>query len=241
MIEISEFGKSYSSETAVRGVSLTVAAGQVLGLVGPNGAGKTTTLRALTGIIPPSAGRLSVDGFDVERQPLQVKARTAYVADDPQLFTELTVDEHLAFTAGVYQVSSWESAAEGLLERFDLQHKRRAAAGDLSRGMRQKLALCCALLHRPVALLLDEPMTGLDPRAIRMLKRTIAERAADGAAIVVSSHLLGVIEEVCSHVAILDRGRRQFFGPIDELREQHAAGDDSLEDIFFRTVAESPS
>jgi ABC-2 type transport system ATP-binding protein len=236
MIEVSGFGKSYGGELAVDEVSLRVAGGDVLGLVGPNGAGKTTTLRALAGIIPPSSGRLGVDGFDVQRQPREVKARTAYVADDPQLFTELTVDEHLAFTAGVYQLASWERDAALLLERFELSHKRRAVAGDLSRGMRQKLAICCALLHGPTALLLDEPMTGLDPHAIRMLKRTIAERAAAGVAVIVSSHLLAVIEEVCSHVAILDRGRRRFFGPIDELRAS-AASDDTLEEIFFRTVA----
>ena len=236
MIEVAGFGKTYGNELAVVDLHFQVAPGQVVGLVGPNGAGKTTTLRALTGIVTPSAGRLAVDGFDVETQPLEVKHRTAYVADDPQLFGELTVWQHLEFTAGVYNLADWNAAAEDLLSRFELQGKRHAAASELSRGMRQKLAICCAYLHHPTALLLDEPMTGLDPRGIRALKQSVAEHAARGAAVIISSHLLAVVEELCSHVVILHRGRRRFWGSLDELRTTTQAGDGSLEDIFFHTV-----
>ncbi|MCA9178621.1 MAG: ABC transporter ATP-binding protein [Planctomycetales bacterium] len=236
MIEVDYFGKTYGREMAVNDICFRVGPGQVLGLVGPNGAGKTTTLRALTGIIEPSHGRLQVAGFDVERQPLEVKRRTAYVADDPQLFSELTVLQHLEFTASVYGVAAWRAEADSLLAQFELERKARTPASDLSRGMRQKLAICCAYLQRPQALLLDEPMTGLDPRGIRTLKNTVAARAEQGAAVIISSHLLGVIEELCSHVVILDRGHQRFFGPLAELKQQARVAGASLEDIFFDTV-----
>ena len=182
MIEAIDFCKAYDSTVAVAGLSFCVAPGQVLGLVGPNGAGKTTTLRALTGIIPSSGGRLRIAGFDIDREPLEAKRRAAYVADDPQLFHELTVEQHLAFTASVYRVNRAAEKITSLLEAFDLQSKRGTRTSDLSRGMRQKLAICCAYLHDPQALMLDEPMTGLDPHGIRVLKQSIRERAGCGSA-----------------------------------------------------------
>ncbi len=238
MIEVVDFRKAYDSTVAVDRISFRVEAGQVLGLVGPNGAGKTTTLRALTGIIPSGGGRLNIAGFDLDRDPLDVKRRTAYVADDPQLFHDLTVEQHLALTASVYGVDLAAEKIALLLEEFDLELKRSTRAGDLSRGMRQKLAICCAYLHDPLALLLDEPMTGLDPRSIRVLKRSIAERAERGTAVIISSHLLAMVEDICTHVLILNLGRKRFFGTVDELRTTFAdeGRDESLEDIFFRAV-----
>jgi len=238
VIEVIDFRKAYGSTVAVAGLSFHVAPGQVLGLVGPNGAGKTTTLRALTGIIPASGGRLRVAGFDMDEAPLEVKQRTAYVPDDPQLFQDLTVEQHLAFVASVYGLDKPDEKIDDLLEQFDLAFKRRARAGDLSRGMRQKLAICCAYLHDPVALLLDEPMTGLDPRAIRSLKHSIVARARRGAAVIISSHLLAMVEDICSHVLVLDVGYQRYCGPIDELRAAFACSRDdvTLEDVFFRAI-----
>ncbi len=242
MIEVCEFSKTYDSTVAVHGISFQVAAGQVLGLVGPNGAGKTTTLRALAGIIPASAGALRIAGFDVDRTPLEVKRRAAYVPDDPQLFHDLTVEQHLAFVASAYGVDEPSGKIESLLRQFDLAYKQRTRAADLSRGMRQKLAICCAYLHDPLALLLDEPMTGLDPRAIRVLKHSLVERAGRGAAVIVSSHLLAMVEDICTHVLILDHARQRFFGTISQLRSLFADSHDdvSLEDIFFRAIEHSP-
>ena len=240
VIQVLGFSKAYDNEIAVDDLSFDVGAGDVLGLVGPNGAGKTTTLRALTGIIPFSGGQLTVNGFDVDLQPLDVKQRTAYVPDDPQLFNDLTVHEHFAFTASVYGVDDWTRKMERLLERFDLLGKVNARAGDLSRGMRQKLAISCAYLYQPAALLLDEPMTGLDPRGIRMLKNSIVELGERGTAIIISSHLLAMVEDICTHVLILDKGTRKFVGTLPELRTEFAGhgSEATLEDIFFDAVSQ---
>ena len=133
----------------------------------------STTLRALTGIIPASRGQLAVAGFQVDQDPIEVKRRTAYVPDDPQLFNDLTVRQHFAFVASAYSVPDWQTRMLNLASQFNLQDRLDSRASELSRGMRQKLAICCAYLYRPTALLLDEPMTGLDPRGIRMLKNSV--------------------------------------------------------------------
>ncbi len=238
MIELVDFRKAYETALAVSGISFRVEAGQVLGLIGPNGAGKTTTLRALTGIIPSSGGTLRVAGFDIDKDPIEVKRRTAYVPDDPQLFQDLTVQQHLAFTASAYGVEQPDEKISTLLDAFNLEYKRHTRAGDLSRGMRQKLAVCSGYLHDPIALLLDEPMTGLDPRGIRELKHSIAQRAKQGAAVIISSHLLAMVEDICTHVLILDIGKQRFFGTLRELKNEFsdAVNDSSLEDIFFRAI-----
>ena len=238
VIQITNFCKTYEEHIAVRELSLSVEAGQVVGLIGANGAGKTTTLRALTGIIPGTSGSLKVGGFDVESDPIAVKRVTAYVPDDPQLFNDLTVFEHFAFVGAAYQVDEWEDKMFELVETFDLTEKLSARASELSRGMRQKLAIGCAYLYEPQALLLDEPMTGLDPRGIRRLKASISQQAERQAAVIISSHLLAMVEDICTHVVILDQGQRRFMGPIAELKSQFANGkhDSSLEEVFFHAV-----
>jgi ABC-2 type transport system ATP-binding protein len=237
VIEIENLHKSYRDTVAVAGVSFTVRAGQIMGLVGPNGAGKTTIIRAACGIHPPSEGFIRIDGRDVVTQPVEAKRRLAYVPDDPKLFGTLTVWEHLRFIASAYDVrDQLETRADRLLRRFELTGKRSTMAGELSRGMRQKLAICCAYLHDPQALFLDEPLTGLDPRGIRTMKDSIREQAGRGVAVVISSHLLSLVEDMCSHLLVLHHGRRLYFGPLEELRG--AAGDldpdATLEDIFLR-------
>lgn len=234
MISVQGYAKSYGETQAVVDLSFSVEPGQVLGLVGPNGAGKTTTIRALTGIIPPTEGRLSIAGHDIVQDPVAAKAQLAYIPDDPKLFDLLTVQEHLEFTAEVYQVPKSERAAacDRLLEQFVLTEKRDTPANELSRGMRQKVAISCAYLHDPLAILFDEPLTGLDPHAIRNLKHSIHDRAAAGAAVMISSHLLSLVEDLCTHVLILDNGRRRFFGSLDELRAEYSDAA-SLEDVFF--------
>lgn len=242
MIQVEGYEKSYRNTVAVRGLSFEVAAGSVLGIVGPNGAGKTTTMRALSGIIPPSAGRLMVAGYDVVKDPIAAKGQLAFIPDEPQLFEVLTVWEHLEFTASIYQVPSFAAEAERLLEQFELTDKRDTIAQELSRGMRQKVAICCGYLHRPQAIIFDEPLTGLDPRGIKTLKASIRERAAAGAAVMVSSHLLDLIDDLCSHLLILHHGRCLFQGTIAEAKSriQTVGTDASLEDIFFQ-FTERPS
>lgn len=236
IIEIEDLHKSYRDTVAVAGVSFVVHAGQTLGLVGPNGAGKTTIIRAACGIHPPTAGRILISGRDVVKRPVDAKRRLAYVPDDPKLFGTLTVWEHLRFIASAYDVQDQlNEYGEQLLAKFELTDKRSTMAEELSRGMRQKLAICCAYLHNPQALFLDEPLTGLDPRGIRTMKDSIYEQAKRGVAIVISSHLLSLVEDLCSHILVLHRGRRLYFGPLEKLRETVGDIDESatLEDIFL--------
>lgn len=235
VIEVHDFHKAFAGHVAVRGVTFSVEPGQLLAIIGPNGAGKTTTMRALAGVIPASRGRLAIDGFDLRTDPIAAKSRLAFVPDDAPLFHDLTVEEHLSFYASVYGVRDARDKARKLLEEFELIGKLRTSASNLSRGMRQKLAICCAYLHEPRAIFFDEPLTGLDPQGIRVFKRSLQQRAAQGAAIMISSHMLAMVEDLCTHVLILDRGVQRFCGAVAELR---TAFDDvdagaTLEDIFF--------
>lgn len=237
MIKVHDFHKAYDQTIAVQGLSFQVESGQILGLIGPNGAGKTTTLRALAGILPPSRGSLELVGYDIQRQSIEAKRRLAYVPDDPQLFHDLTVSQHLSFAAAAYGVLDAEKKTARLVSDFQLDQKLQTPVSDLSRGMKQKLAVCSAYLHSPQAILFDEPLTGLDPRGIRALKDSICDRAANGAAVMISSHLLAMVEDICSHVLIVSEGRQRFSGPIEAVRG-HFASDpaSSLEEVFFRVT-----
>ena len=241
-IDVEGYSKVYGDMAAVADVTFSVAPGEILGLVGPNGAGKTTTLRALAGILQPTSGRLCIAGHDVVREPIAAKVQLAYVPDDPHLFDRLTVWEHLRFTAAAYRLRDWRDVADKLLVRLELVEKRNALASELSRGMRQKTAVGCACLHRPRALLLDEPLTGLDPRGIRTMKDLIREHAAEGAAVVVSSHLLSMVEDLCSTVLILHRGQVLRHGRLADLRGEAAAEGrhETLEELFFRLTETPP-
>jgi ABC-2 type transport system ATP-binding protein len=236
VIHVVDYHKAYRTTVAVEGLSFEVLPGSVLGLIGPNGAGKTTTLRALAGIIRPTRGRLFIAGNDVVNEPVAAKRELAYIPDDPKLFDALTVWEHLQFIASAYRVADFAARGAALLDQFELVEKRNTMAQELSRGMRQKVAICCAYLHDPRVILFDEPLTGLDPYAIRTLKASIAERATAGAAIMVSSHLLSLVEDLCTHLLILNKGRCLFSGTLDQARAQYAdlQGDASLEEVFFR-------
>lgn len=239
MIEVNRLSKLYDKFTAVRDVSFAVAPGEVLGLVGCNGAGKTSTLRCLAGIIPPTLGTVSIGGHDIVGDPVGAKRQLAFLADEPRLFDYLTVSQHLAFTARIYRVADYRTRGQSLLEELQMADKADLLPGELSRGMKQKLAIACGLLHSPSAILLDEPLTGLDPLGIRQMKATIRQRAADGAAIIISSHLLPLLEEICSHVLILNNGAKVVDGTMaDVVRRfsEGASGAVDLEEIFFRVT-----
>jgi ABC-2 type transport system ATP-binding protein len=237
---VAELTKDYEGRVAVERLSFTVGAGEILGLVGPNGAGKTTTLRSIAGVLPVRHGRIEVCGFDVAREDVRAKSRLCWVPDEPQPFDALTVLEHLEFTAALYRVADWRARADELLRRFELDLKRDALGGELSRGMRQKLAFCCAWLPRPRLVLLDEPLAGLDPRGIRSAKQAIAELAREGTAVIVSSHQLGLIEELCTRLLILDAGRCVFDGTLAQARARYAGErPHSLEEIFFAATGDA--
>ncbi|NNE21422.1 MAG: ABC transporter ATP-binding protein [Rhizobiales bacterium] len=240
MIKVKDFCKSYGNFAAVKDLSFEVGAGDILGLVGSNGAGKTTTLRTLSGIIAPTAGSLEVAGHDIVNASIAAKHSLGYIPDDPRLFDTLTVWEHLAFSAAAYGVTGFEQIAEELLTSFDLMDKRDSLAHDLSRGMRQKVAIASAYLHDPKVILFDEPLTGLDPRGIRAIQQSMRDRAEAGAAVVISSHLLSLVENLCSHLLVLVNGECRLFGTMDEvLRDvDQSNGDTALEAAFFAITHE---
>jgi len=239
VIEVNGLQKLYGDFPAVQGLSFQVAEGEVLGLVGPNGAGKTTTIRSIAGIIIPSGGRISIAGHDLARNPVAAKAELAFIPDEPHLFEYLTVEEHLRFVGRLYGVADVADRIPGLLGEMDLADKRGALPGELSRGMKQKLAIACGLLHEPKALLLDEPLTGLDPVGIRRMKATIMRRAACGSAIILSSHLLHLVEEICTRLLVLQLGRSVASGTISEIiASRPHLKSRSLEDVFLALIGQ---
>jgi len=240
MVQVEGLTKLYGEFTAVNELSFSIQPGEVVGLVGPNGAGKTTTLRCLAGIIPPSRGTVLVGGHDIVRDALAAKKQLAFLTDEPRLFDYLTVWQHLNFVARIYQVADYEKIGGELLTELELANKRDALPGELSRGMKQKLAIACGLLHSPKVIYFDEPLTGLDPLGIRRMKDSILKRARAGAAIILSSHLLHLVQEICTRLLILQNGRKIADGTLAEVTQKFSAqsGDASLEEIFFRATSE---
>jgi ABC-2 type transport system ATP-binding protein len=240
MISVHGLTKLYKDITAVQSISFEVGRGEILGLVGPNGAGKTTTLRCLAGIIAPSEGSVAIVGHDIQQEPVEAKRALAFIPDEPQLFDYLTVEEHLRFIARLYGVVSVDERIPGLLQELELTDKRRSLPAELSRGMRQKLAIACGLLHSPSVLILDEPLTGLDPGGMRRMRETISARAAAGSAVILSSHLLNLVEELCTKLLVMRRGTCVAFGTIDEIVQTHPelAGH-SLEDMFLALTGDT--
>ena len=237
-IELTSLSKSFGTFTAVSNLSFSIRPGEVLGLVGPNGAGKTTTLRVMAGIIPPTEGKVLIGGHDIVADPIQAKRQLAFFPDEPRLFDYLTVRQHLNLVARLYGVADHESRALPLLEELELTDRADHLPGELSRGMKQKLAIACGLLHSPSVLIFDEPLTGLDPLGIRRMKDSIRRRAKEGAAIVLSSHLLHLLEEVCSHVLIMKKGQSIAYDTMTAVHARFSNGDAnaSLEDVFIRAT-----
>jgi ABC-2 type transport system ATP-binding protein len=239
MIEVTGLTKRYGDFTAVQDLSFAVRPGEVMGLVGPNGAGKTTTLRCVTGIIPPTLGAIRVNGFDLKEDPIGAKRQVAFLPDEPKLFDHLTVEQHLNFVARLYGVADWRERAGPLLDELEMADKKRLLPAELSRGMKQKLVIACGLLHAPKVIIFDEPLTGLDPGGIRRMKDVMRRLARDGAALILSSHLLSLLEEVCTHVLILKNGAKVADGTMAEVRTRFSSeAGASLEDVFFKATEE---
>jgi ABC-2 type transport system ATP-binding protein len=245
VIEVSGLSKTFGTFTAVRDLSFAVRPGEVLGLVGPNGAGKTTTLRAIAGIIPPTTGQVVLAGHDLRAAPTEAKRALAFFTDEPRLFDYLTVRQHLNFVARLYAVTDHEAIAQPLLEELEIADRLDSLPAELSRGMKQKLAIACGLLHSPQVLMFDEPLTGLDPLGIRRMRDTIVSRGRGGGAVIVSSHLLHLVEEICTRVVIINRGVKVADGTLAELSAQArvAGAGSTLEQIFLQVTSrdEPPS
>jgi ABC-2 type transport system ATP-binding protein len=240
MIVVDSFTKLYGDLVAVENLSFTVSPGEVLGLVGPNGAGKTTTLRAMSGIIAPTRGRIAIAGYELASQSVEAKRRLAFIPDEPQLFEYLTVEEHLRFVGRMYGIVDAPARIPPLMAELELSEKQRALPPELSRGMRQKLAIACGLLHDPAALVLDEPLTGLDPGGMRRMRETIAARARAGASVILSSHLLHLVEELCTKLLVIHHGRMIAYGAFDQIvAERPQLAGLGLEDVFLALTSDA--
>jgi ABC-2 type transport system ATP-binding protein len=237
-IAVQHLRRAYGDFTAVDDLSFDAAPGEIVGLIGPNGAGKTTTLRSLAGILRPTSGHVLIDGHDIVEDPIEAKRRLAFMPDEPHLFEYLTVEEHLRLVARIYGVPDFDARARALIGELELTGKERSLPGELSRGMRQKVVIACGLVRVPSVLLFDEPLTGLDPIGIRRMRETIVARGRAGASVLVSSHLLTLVEEICTRVIIMDHGKKIADGTVAELasRADLTAAGSSLEQIFMRVT-----
>jgi ABC-2 type transport system ATP-binding protein len=240
-ITVERLVRTYGSVTAVDDLSFTVAPGEIAGLIGPNGAGKTTTLRCLSGILTPTSGVIRLGAHDLAREPLEAKRQLAFMPDEPQLFEYLTVEEHLRLIGRLYGIPDIDDRARPLLEELELAGRERLLPGELSRGMRQKVVIACGLVRSAPVLLFDEPLTGLDPIGIRRMRDTIVRRARSGAAVQLSSHLLPLVQEICTRVIIMDRGRKIADGSVDDLAAradliESGGSGSTLEEIFLRVT-----
>ena len=226
--------KSYGDKTAVSDVNISVNAGEIFGFLGPNGAGKTTTIKMIVGLLRPTSGTVRVGGYDVISQPVQAKAACGYVPDEPNLYAKLTGRELLRFVSDLYGLDSAQSArrSEELLRLFGLVDAADETTDSYSHGMKQKTSLAAALVHDPKVLILDEPTVGLDPKSARLIKDLLRQMAERGAAVMLSTHILEIAQNMCDRIAIINQGKVIASGTMDELR-QLGQGESSLEDIFL--------
>jgi len=232
MIEIEHLTKRYGEKAAVAGLSLSVPRGAMFGFLGPNGAGKTTTLRMLMGLLQPTSGTARIDGLDVTRQSVKVRAQVGYLPDEVFLYDYLTGRQFLEFVADMRGITgaASDSRIRELLDFFDLETAAGEYTVNYSFGMKKKLALAGIVLHRPAVLLLDEPFNGLDPQAVRDCRSMLVRMTEEGSTVLFSSHVLEVVEKLVTHVAIIDQGTLRAAGRLDEVCGPH---ENSLEKAFF--------
>jgi ABC-2 type transport system ATP-binding protein len=241
MIAITDLVKRYGPFTAVDGVSLDVRPGEIHGFLGPNGAGKTTTIRMIAGLLKPTSGRILVNGHDMDASPEAAKGSLGFIPDRPFIYEKLTAREFLRFHGGLYGLdgSPLEARATEMLELFELLPRQADLVESFSHGMKQRLVMAAAFLHRPQAVLVDEPMVGLDPRGARLIKDVFRRMADRGVAILMSTHTLEVAEEMCDRISIILKGRIIAHGTVDELRALAGGADEELTPLFLRLTGGS--
>ncbi|HEX6975588.1 MAG TPA: ABC transporter ATP-binding protein [Vicinamibacterales bacterium] len=241
MIAIHNLVKQYGAFTAVDDVSLEVQPGQIHGFLGPNGAGKTTTIRIVAGLLKPTSGRVVVNGHDLANEPEAAKASLGFVPDRPFIYEKLTAGEFLRFHGGLYGLdgSGIGDRVREMLELFELSRWENELVESFSHGMKQRLVMSAAFLHRPRAVLVDEPMVGLDPRGARLIKDVFRKMASHGVAILMSTHTLEVAEEMCDRISIILKGKIIARGTVDELRAMTGSPDDQLTPVFLKLTGGS--
>jgi ABC-2 type transport system ATP-binding protein len=241
MIQVEHITKQFGKEfTAVNDLSFHIEKGEIVGFVGQNGAGKTTTIKMLTNILKPTAGSIRINGYDIQRDTLQAKQSIAYVADNPDMFLRLSGLEFIQLMADIYHVPSNSRTARitEMAKRFEIEDSLTRPMSDYSHGMRQKMMVCAALIHNPPVWILDEPMTGLDPKAAYELKNMMREHAAEGNCVFFSTHVLEVAEQLCDKIIIIREGRAVFTGTLEELQQEYPGM--TLESIFLKINGELP-
>ena len=236
MIELTNLTKRYGRFTAVNGINLTIPKGELYGLLGPNGAGKTTTMRMIAGILQPTSGTVRIAGFDIQADPLVAKSRLGFIPDRPFVYDKLTGAEFLRFVAALYgqEGPGIERRIDELLELFELAPWKDELTESYSHGMRQKLIISSALVHRPEVIVVDEPMIGLDPKSARLLKDLLREFVTRGGTVLMSTHTLEIAEAMCDRIAIVQGGNIAASGTMEDLRRQTSSGDASLEELFLK-------
>ena len=241
MISLSALTKRYGTFTAVDAIDLDVPRGELFGFLGPNGAGKTTTLRMIAGILRPTSGRVRIAGIDLAQDPVAAKAVLGFIPDRPFIYEKLTAMEFLRFVAGLYGQDgpTMERRARELLALFDLDEWRDELVESFSHGMRQKLIISSAFVHRPAVIVVDEPMVGLDPKAAKILKDLFREYTRRGHTIMMSTHTLQVAETLCDRIAIIQSGKIRACGTMEELHRRAESGAHGLEEIFLRLTGEN--
>jgi ABC-2 type transport system ATP-binding protein len=236
MLAVQNLSKKFGKHTAVEQLNFFLHRGEVVGLLGPNGAGKSTLIKCIVGLLRPSEGEIRINGHI--RGSRAARQTSAYVPEIPQLYDMLTVWQHLQFITGAYEVKQWEERAEALLKMFEIWDKKDEFTKTLSKGMRQKLSLCCGVISNAKMLFLDEPMVGLDPKAIRNLKNLIHQLKDEGKTLFISTHLLDPIETVCNRVMVLKQGKIIAQGSLEELRHQLGEENASLEEVYLEVTAD---
>ena len=241
MIRLTGLTKRYGSFTAVDQIDLEVPQGELFGFLGPNGAGKTTTLRMIAGILRPTGGKVEIAGIDIAKDPVAAKTKLGFIPDRPFIYEKLTGAEFLRFVAGLYDQEGpqIEHRARELLALFDLEEWRDELVESYSHGMRQKLIISSAFIHRPAVIVVDEPHVGLDPKAMRILKDLFREYVRRGHTIMMSTHTLEIAEGMCDRIGIIQGGHMRACGTMDELRANATGGDTGLEQIFLRLTGEN--
>ncbi len=241
MIAVYDLVKRYGTFTAVDGITLEVQPGEIHGFLGPNGAGKTTTLRMISGLLRPSSGRVVVNGHDLAREPEAAKASMGFIPDRPFIYEKLTAAEFLRFHGGLYGLDGAGIAdrVHEMLDLFELRKWENELVESFSHGMKQRLVMCAAFLHRPQAVTVDEPMVGLDPRGARLIKDVFRRMSERGVAILMSTHTLEVAEEMSHRISIILKGRIIAQGTVDEVRRLGDTGDDQLTSVFLKLTGGS--
>jgi ABC-2 type transport system ATP-binding protein len=241
MIVVDNVVKQYGKFTAVDGVTLDVRPGEIHGFLGPNGAGKTTTLRMIAGLLKPTSGRIEVNGHDLATEPEAAKASLGFIPDRPFIYEKLTAGEFLRFHGGLYGLdgSGIHSRVHEMLDLFELRRWENELVESFSHGMKQRLVMSAAFLHRPQAVAVDEPMVGLDPRGARLIKDVFRRMAGHGVGILMSTHTLEVAQELCSRISIIHKGRIIAQGTVEDVRRMAGGEDDELTPVFLKLTGGS--